>query len=97
MTQWNHILIAYVQNVTISGPRDQLNQATAFIDGSTVYGPYNSLTESLRTFENGQLKMMTTADGRELLPASHDAKDGCNEVSMNKQGKYCFLSGMWFL
>ncbi|XP_077300740.1 peroxidasin homolog cardinal [Arctopsyche grandis] len=75
------------------GPREQLNQASAYIDGSTVYGPYDNLTISLRSFEDGQLKMMTTPDGRELLPASHDPNDGCNEAKMNALGKYCFLSG----
>lgn len=37
--------------------------------------------------------MLTTVDGRDLLPASYDLNDGCNREKMNSQGRYCFLSG----
>lgn len=37
--------------------------------------------------------MLTTIDGRDLLPASYEKNDGCNREKMNKAGKYCFLSG----
>lgn len=75
------------------GPRDQLNQATAFIDGSVVYGATEEKVKSLRTFENGRLRMFVTIDDRTLLPANKDPKDGCNEEEENSKGRYCFASG----
>ncbi|KAJ6637042.1 Peroxidasin [Pseudolycoriella hygida] len=75
------------------GPRQQLNQATAFIDGSVVYGAADKRLQALRTKENGLLRMFVTQDNRTLLPVSTDPEDGCNEVEMNSKGKYCFESG----
>ncbi|KAJ2940746.1 hypothetical protein O0L34_g14857 [Tuta absoluta] len=74
------------------GPRQQMNQATAFIDGSTVYGFAENRTNRLRTFTLGQLKMLKVG-ARELLPPSMDPNDGCNTVEMNAKGRYCFESG----
>ncbi|XP_055636731.1 myeloperoxidase [Toxorhynchites rutilus septentrionalis] len=75
------------------GPREQLNQATAFIDGSVVYGSDDDKVKRLRTDRDGKLAMFVTPDNRELLPLSTDPKDGCNEEAMNAAGKYCFESG----
>ncbi|CAG9132466.1 unnamed protein product [Plutella xylostella] len=74
------------------GPRNQMNQATAFLDGSTVYGYTASRANRLRTFVGGRLKMLTVGS-RELLPPSTDPNDGCNTVEMNAKGRYCFESG----
>ncbi|XP_026319857.1 peroxidase [Hyposmocoma kahamanoa] len=74
------------------GPREQLNQATAFIDGSTVYGYAKNRTLRLRTGKNGLLRMLRVGT-RELLPASTDPNDGCNTVEMNEKGRYCFETG----
>lgn len=75
------------------GPREQYNQATAFIDGSVVYGSSIDKVNDLRTFQNGYLKMLITADNRTLLPINRDPKDGCNEADENAKGQYCFDSG----
>ncbi|XP_053945852.1 chorion peroxidase [Anastrepha ludens] len=75
------------------GPRQQLNQATAFVDGSVVYGNTDQRQRHLRTMLNGTLRMYITSDGRELLPLSTDLDDGCNRVEMTREGKYCFESG----
>ncbi|XP_055904211.1 chorion peroxidase [Eupeodes corollae] len=77
----------------IYGPRQQLNQATSFIDGSVVYGNSEQRQMSLRTRRNGTLRMYITHDGRELLPLSTNPDDGCNQEEMNSVGKYCFESG----
>lgn len=75
------------------GPRQQLNQATAFIDGSVVYGSSDEKMDLLRSKEMGLLRMFNTPDNRTLLPVNTDPKDGCNELEQNLKGKYCFESG----
>ncbi|PSN38523.1 hypothetical protein C0J52_20098 [Blattella germanica] len=75
------------------GPREQLNQASAFLDGSVIYGPNLNLTTQLRSFKGGQLSMSVTSDGRMLLPYSSDPSDGCNQKVENARGRYCFASG----
>lgn len=78
------------------GPREQMNQATSFLDGSVVYGTSDSIMNQLRTFQGGELKMLVAPDGQELLPVSTDSSDGCNQEEMLKKGRYCFLSGEHF-
>ncbi|XP_041975377.1 peroxidase-like protein 3 [Aricia agestis] len=73
------------------GPREQLNQATAFLDASSIYGYTETKTSRLRHVD-GQLRMLK-AGARELLPPSKDPNDGCNSVEMIAQGRYCFESG----
>ncbi|KAF7988779.1 hypothetical protein HCN44_007089 [Aphidius gifuensis] len=75
------------------GPREQLNQVTAFIDGSVIYGSDENTSNSLREFKFGRLKMFKTPDGRSLLPLSTDPYDGCNRDKERQRGRYCFISG----
>lgn len=72
-----------------------MNQATAFIDASTVYGFTEERSESLRTFVGGQLRMLKIG-ATQLLPPSTDPNDGCNTVEMNAKGRYCFESGTFY-
>jgi hypothetical protein len=76
-----------------AGPREQLNQASAYLDGSVVYGPSLNLTLQLRTMSGGQLRMSVAPSGRTLLPYSTDTSDGCNQKEEIAQGRYCFTSG----
>ncbi|CAG9759789.1 unnamed protein product [Ceutorhynchus assimilis] len=75
------------------GPREQMNQASAFIDGSVIYGNDESKVVSLRTTSKGLLKMFVTDDGRTLLPMSDDMSDGCNREEEKRKGRYCFSTG----
>ncbi|XP_053680578.1 chorion peroxidase [Anopheles nili] len=95
--QYNVTCMNFVRSVPAPtghfGARQQLNQATAFIDGSVVYGSDERRMRALRTGVDGRLRMLRTPDGRDLLPVSTDPEDGCNEQEMNEAGKYCFESG----
>ncbi|XP_076651592.1 uncharacterized protein LOC143358378 isoform X2 [Halictus rubicundus] len=75
------------------GPRQQLNQVTAFIDGSTIYGSDIGVARSLRSFSGGRLMMQTTPDNRTLLPPSKNPNDGCNRETERLRGRYCFAAG----
>ncbi|CAH1985444.1 unnamed protein product [Acanthoscelides obtectus] len=73
--------------------REQLNQATAYIDASTVYGSDENITRSLREMGGGRMKVLTLVDGRTLLPISEDPNDGCNREEQENEGRYCFATG----
>ncbi|KAK7080273.1 hypothetical protein SK128_017771, partial [Halocaridina rubra] len=75
------------------GPREQLNQQTAFIDGSVIYGGKEEQLRHLRTHKDGLLDSQVTLDGRELLPPSMDPDDGCNDKEQTGYDRYCFVSG----
>ncbi|KAJ8880391.1 hypothetical protein PR048_016860 [Dryococelus australis] len=93
-TQWNVSCMEFVRSAPAPtchfGPREQLNQATNYIDGSVVYGSNVTRTNKLRSFQGGELRMLETVDGRSLLPMSTDPTDGCNQEVENAKGRYCF-------
>ncbi|GLH04745.1 Chorion peroxidase, partial [Gryllus bimaculatus] len=74
------------------GPREQLNQATSFLDGSVVYGTSAAAADALREKSGGRLRMRLSADNRELLPVSMDPNDGCNRAEEAAKGRYCFVT-----
>ncbi|KAK8781117.1 hypothetical protein V5799_017543 [Amblyomma americanum] len=72
------------------GPRQQSDSRTPFIDSSQIYGIKKDITDSLRTFTGGQLKVQEV-DGSILLPPSPDPdNDTCSDP---ENDLICFKSG----
>ncbi|KAK3881471.1 hypothetical protein Pcinc_014083, partial [Petrolisthes cinctipes] len=74
-----------------SGPREQLNALTHYMDLSQVYGSTQEETESLRAHRNGLLLSQDQGADPDLLPTSMEEDDGCNEADKIDEGQYCFV------
>lgn len=74
------------------GPREQLNQLSAYIDGGMIYGKTQEETNNLRAFMEGKLKT-SIVDGGHFLPQNQNA-GGC-QIPRDKQqqGSLCFSAG----
>ncbi|GAV03930.1 hypothetical protein RvY_14293-2 [Ramazzottius varieornatus] len=72
------------------GPRDQVNQATHFLDGSTIYGSTDQDVSRLREFDGGRLWTTEFENGKSLLPEQTNSSDcrPAQDKSIN-----CFDSG----
>lgn len=68
------------------GPREQINQVTSFIDGSTIYGSSVEESNDLRLFRSGLMKTQPGPAGttKGLLPPDENVID-CN--TQNKAQK----------
>jgi len=51
-----------------TGPREQINQASSFLDASQIYGTTRKRVEELRLFQGGLLRTQA-GPGGELLPS----------------------------
>lgn len=67
------------------GPREQMNQITAFIDASNVYGSSVKESNELRAFTGGLLKESNTPQHL-LPPKPSECKDSTGQM-------YCFQAG----
>ena len=74
-----------------SNPRQQVNQITAWIDGSMVYGSSQATAESLRAFANGK---MITSSGN-LLPMSASGMFSAGDVRANENIELTALQTLW--
>lgn len=69
------------------GPREQVNQNTAFLDASVVYGENNCICNLLRGF-NGRMNITSHPNrGKDLLPQT------ATHPECKSQSGYCFVGG----
>eukprot|EP00096_Caligus_rogercresseyi_P003240 TRINITY_DN1596_c0_g1_i2.p1 TRINITY_DN1596_c0_g1~~TRINITY_DN1596_c0_g1_i2.p1 ORF type:complete len:496 (-),score=83.22 TRINITY_DN1596_c0_g1_i2:208-1695(-) len=68
------------------GPREQVNQITAFIDGSQLYGSEKAENIRLRLGKRGRLRV-TKYGSQDLLPLNPE------ECSNDDDQRYCFEAG----
>lgn len=69
------------------GPREQVNQNTAFLDGSQIYGENNCVATKLRGFSGRLNSTSHPIRGKELLPQSPSHPE-CKTLSGQ-----CFIAG----
>lgn len=75
----------------ITGPREQINQNSAFLDGSQVYGDNACLARELRGY-GGRLNVtVNQLGGKDLLPQSSTHPE-CRAPS-----GFCFIAGIFIL
>lgn len=65
-------------------PRQQINQITAWIDGSNIYGSDDATNSQLRSFSNGEL-LHTDGTGGPFLPRGEDGYFISGDVRANEQ------------
>ena len=83
---------AAVQADCQPGPREQLNQLSAFIDASHIYGRTRQEQMEVRSFKSGQLKI-SVIHGHSFLPQRNIP--GCKVLQLDptSQPGSCFFAG----
>lgn len=66
----------------------QINQVTAFLDGSAVYSSTAEHAKELREFRGGRLTMQRSLQGHSLLPVNAE------ECSDFLRQRFCFKAGI---
>ncbi|MEZ5534733.1 MAG: peroxidase family protein [Thiolinea sp.] len=74
-----------------SGQVRQVNDITAFIDGSNVYGSDQETADALRSFEGGRLKM----DEAGLLPKGSDGHYLAGDIRSNENVGLTSMHTLW--
>ncbi|CAH1398172.1 unnamed protein product [Nezara viridula] len=69
------------------GPREQMNQLTAYLDLSYVYGSDNCEARILRSFSGGKLNVTRVPYGKSLLPESR------SNPECRSRTRICFNAG----
>ncbi|XP_063857201.1 uncharacterized protein LOC135098739 [Scylla paramamosain] len=65
-----------------SGPREQINQVTSFIDGSVIYGSSKEESDELRAFSGGLLKVQRGPANTQILMAD------TNQIDCKTSGRF---------
>lgn len=68
--------------------RENINNNTAFIDASMIYGPDTDVASSLRLFRNGLIQHTPVPQGKPLLPLTGTDVNVCPSIT-----GVCFRSG----
>ncbi|XP_047481343.1 chorion peroxidase-like isoform X2 [Penaeus chinensis] len=94
-SEFNRACMKFVRSLIanqgcVLGPREQLNQITAYLDGSAVYGSRDAVAEELRAHSGGRLNWTNSpAPGRGHLMPFVECEGGEGGAS----GGHCFKAG----